>query len=253
MTNTGFQMPTETVELPSKGLLYAADNALSAGTVEMKYMTAKEEDILTNVNYVRDNIVFDKLLQSLIVTKINYNDLLVTDRDALLLAARILGYGADYTVNYVNYGEGINEEYTVDLSTLKTKEIDDSLVVKGSNSFKYTVPSTNTELTFKLLTVKDEKDIDKEIEGLKKINPQATPDLSTRLKYMITSVNGDSSKSTIRDFVDNYFFARDTKAFRKYVRSITPGIELKYDYKSENYTEEGVDLDLDANFFWPES
>ncbi len=97
-----FKFPTEVVELPSKGLLYSKDNPLSSGKVEMKYMTAKEEDILTNQNYIKQGSVIDKLLQSLIVSKINYGDLLTGDKNAILVAARILGYGKDYSFKYVN-------------------------------------------------------------------------------------------------------------------------------------------------------
>jgi hypothetical protein len=253
-TNTGFTMPTETVELPSKGLLYPSGSELSLGTVEMKYMTAKEEDILTNINYIRNNTVFDKLIQSLLVTKVNYDDLLVCDRDALLIAARILGYGQDYKYAVTNPNTGTSEVTTVDLSQLKTLEFDSELLkVPNTNEIEYTLPSTGTKLTFKLLTVKDEKDIEKDLQAFKKINPLASPELSTRLKTIITSVNGDSSKSVIRDFVDNHFLARDSRDFRKYLKSITPGIELKFDFVSENYTQEGIELELDSTFFWPES
>ena len=70
--------PTEEVSLPSKGLIYPADNPLAKGSVEMKYMTAKEEDILTNETYIKKGTVIDKLLQALIVNKeIDYNDLLI--------------------------------------------------------------------------------------------------------------------------------------------------------------------------------
>ena len=95
-----FKMPTETIDLPSKGLLYPEENPLSAGTVEIKYMTAKEEDILTNQSYIKKGIVVDKLLQSLIITKINYDDLVVGDKNAILVAARVLGYGKDYEFSY---------------------------------------------------------------------------------------------------------------------------------------------------------
>ena len=107
-----FKMPTETIELPSKGLLYPESNPLSSGTIEMKYMTAKEEDILTNQSYIKQGIVIDKLVQSLIVSDVNYDDLLIGDKDAILVAARILGYGKDYEFNYMG------ESYVVDLTTL---------------------------------------------------------------------------------------------------------------------------------------
>ena len=114
--SSNFTIPTETVELPSKGLLYPKDSPLADGKIEMKYMTAKEEDILTNQNYIQKGIVIDKLLESLIVTKVNYNDLLIGDKDALLIASRILGYGKDYSFTYAG------EKISVDLTQIKNKE-----------------------------------------------------------------------------------------------------------------------------------
>jgi len=122
------KFPSEIVELPSKGLLYSEDSPLSSGKIEMKYMTAKEEDILTNQNYIERGVVIDKLLQALIVDKeVKYNDLLIGDKNALLVAARVLGYGKDYEFNYGDTKE------VIDLSLLKEKEIDDTLLKKGKN------------------------------------------------------------------------------------------------------------------------
>ena len=112
-----FKFPTEEVELPSKGLLYPKDSPLSSGKVEIKYMTAKEEDILTNQNYIQKGIVIDKLIESLVVTKVNFNDILIGDKDALLIASRILGYGKDYTFTYA--GETINVDLTKIKNTAK--------------------------------------------------------------------------------------------------------------------------------------
>ena len=78
------KLPTEKVSLPSKGLLYPKESPLSSGEIEMKYMTAKEEDILTNSNFIKNGTVIDKLLQSMIVTPINYDELLVGDKNAIL-------------------------------------------------------------------------------------------------------------------------------------------------------------------------
>ena len=118
-----FKLPTETVELPSKGLLYPEGSPLAEGKIEMKYMTAKEEDILTNQNYIRQGTVIDKLLRSLVVSKINFDDLLIGDKDAILIASRILGYGKDYTFTYS--GESI----TTDLTELNEKFLDESLIL----------------------------------------------------------------------------------------------------------------------------
>jgi hypothetical protein len=157
-----FKLPTETVELPSKGLLYPEGHPLASGKVEMKYMTAKEEDILTNQNYIKQGIVIDKLLQSMIITKFDYNDLLISDKDALMIAARILGYGKDYSFIYNG------QEVTVDLTTLKEKPLDTSLIKTPKvNEFSFTLPSTGNEITFKLLTQGDDKKIEAELEGLK--------------------------------------------------------------------------------------
>lgn len=242
-----FKLPTEEVELPSKGLIYPKDNPLSSGKIEMKYMTAKEEDILTNQNYIKQGIVLDKLLKSLIISKVNYDDMIVGDRNAVLIAARILGYGKDYDFNYKG------EDVTIDLTELDTKHLDESTMINGTNEFAFILPHTNTPITYKLLTNKDEKQIEAEIKGLKKINKQASPELSTRLKFMITSVNGETEMKDIRDFVDNYMLARDSRAFREHIRNTQPDIEMKFDFEGPNGTEEDATVPMTATFFWPDA
>ena len=121
------QFPAEEVTLPSKGLLYPENSPLKSGKIEMKYMTAKEEDILTNVNLIKNGTVIDKLLESLIVTPIDYNTLLTGDKDAILIAARVLGYGNEYSFIYKG------EEITIDLNNVKDKPLDESLIVEGKN------------------------------------------------------------------------------------------------------------------------
>tara|TARA_R110000868_G_scaffold63133_6_gene190312 strand:- start:764 stop:1513 length:750 start_codon:yes stop_codon:yes gene_type:complete len=243
-----FNLPTETVELPSKGLLYPKDSPLAEGKVEIKYMTAREEDILTNANYIRQGVVIDKLLESLIITPIKYTDLLVGDKDALMMAARILGYGKDYDFTYGG------EKVTVDLSTLKPKELDETLVKeKHKNEFEYKLPNTDNVVTFKLLTQKDDKDIDAELEGLKKINKTANNELTTRLKYMILSINGNYERSAVRQFVDTAFLARDSRALREYYTQVSPGVETKVKFQTEFGDEEDINIQFTSNFFWPES
>ena len=165
------------------------------------------EDLLTNQNYIQKGIVIDKLIESLVVTKVNFNDILIGDKDALLIASRILGYGKDYEFTYA--GESIK----VDLTTLENKELDTKLVTEGKNEFTFKLPFTDNTITFKLLTQKDEKEIQREIDGLKKISPSLTQDLSVRMKHMILSINGNSERPVVRDFVDNGFLAKDARAF----------------------------------------
>jgi hypothetical protein len=247
-----FKFPTEIVELPSKGLLYPEGSLLAEGKIEMKYMTAREEDILSNTNYLKQGIWLDKLLQSMIVSKINYDDLLLGDKDAIILAARILGYGKDYSFKYTFPSSDIEETVTVDLSSLNEKKFDELLIKeKRKNEFTFEFPLTGNVITFKLLTVGDEKNIEKEITGLKKIDPKGSFEISTRLKHMILSVNGDYETKIIREFVDYGLIARDAKAFRDYISTINPGIDMSYKHTTENDVEEDIIIPVGLNFFWP--
>ena len=246
------KIPTETVTLPSKGLLYPKESPLSKGEIEMKYMTAKEEDILTNANYIRQGIVIDKLLQSLIVTPINYDDLLIGDKNAILIAARILGYGKDYTFKYLN-SRGQETEATADLSQLNEKPLDESLFNAGVNEVSFSLPRSGNVVTFKLLTHGDEKKIEAEVKGLQKINPNGSFDITTRFKHMITSINGDRDIKSIRDFIDNAFLAPDARALREYYSKVQPDVDLTFKPDDENYTGEGIAIPISLNFFWPDS
>jgi hypothetical protein len=246
------KLPTEMVSLPSKGLLYPKESPLAKGEIEMKYMTAKEEDILTNANFIRQGTVIDKLLQSLIITPINYDELLIGDKNAILVAARVLGYGKDYSFKYVN-DRGQELEAVVDLSLLEEKLVDESLYKSGTNDFVFELPKSSNTITFKLLTHGDEKKIEAEIKGLQKINPNGSYDVTTRLKYMITSVNGDREQKAIRDFVDNYMLAPDARALREYYAKVQPDIDLKFIPNDDNYTGEGITIPISLNFFWPDS
>ena len=247
MKETKQQFPAEEVTLPSQGLLYPEDSPLRSGIIEMKYMTAREEDILTNVNLIENGTVIDKLLESLIITKIDFNELLTGDKDAILIAARILGYGSDYI--FTHRGEEIN----VDLTTIKDKQLDESLVIDGKNEFSFTLPTSKKEVTFKFLTHGDEQKITKELKGLKKLNKNASNDLTTRMKYIITSVDNDSETKTIREFIDNEFLARDARELRKYISKIQPSVDLSYDYEDQRGNITTIDIPVGIQFFWPDA
>jgi len=239
-----FSLPTETIELPSKGLLYPEGSELAKGTIEMKYMTAKEEDILTNQSYIKNGTVLDKLLKSLIISKIDYSQLLIGDKNAIMVAARILGYGANYKFTYEE------EEHTIDLSKLENKKLDEKLFKSKTNEFDFTLPHSGNKVTFKLLTHKDEQDSKRELDGLKKINKNSSPELTTRLKHIIQSINGETDKKDIRDFVDNYLLARDSRALREYINEIQPDVDLTF-FPEGN--ESGVSIPIGVNFFWPDA
>ena len=242
-----FKLPTETVELPSKGLIYPEGHPLASGTVEMKYMTAREEDILTNQNYIKKGVVIDKLLQSLITSDISYDDLLVGDKNAIMIAARILSYGKDYEFNL---GNGLQ---SVDLSLFENKEVDESLYTRGQNEFTFQLPVTDNVVTFELLTHGDEKKIEQEVKGLQKINKDNITEATTRLKHMITSINGSSDRKDIREFVDYGLLAKDARALREEYVRVSPDIDLTVTYEDVDGVDKEATLPIGINFFWPDA
>ena len=241
-----YKFPTEVVDLPSKGHFYVDGHPLSSGKVEVKYMTAKEEDILTSQNLIQQGTVIDVLLQSLIVDKtINVNDLLIGDKNAIMVAARILGYGKEYDFEY----DGV--EQNIDLTKLEPFNIDFSKFTKGKNEFSYKLPNSKRTLTFKLLSGRDESNIESEIKSLQKISKTQSPELTTRLKHIILSVDGNSDRSYVNSFVDNEFLSRDSLAFRNYLNDITPDIDMTADVVDSSGREKTVVIPITARFFWP--
>jgi len=242
--------PTEIVELPSKGRFYPEGHALSTGKIEMKYMTAKEEDILTNQSYIKNGVVLDKLFQALIVTPVNYNDVLLGDKNAIMVAARVLGYGKDYQIS-VTDEEGNKQTEVVDLTQLTDKELDWDRF-DTEDAFKFELPVSKRTVTVRHLTHGIQRKIDAELKGLKKLKKESA-DLTTRLKYQITSVDGDDSSSTIRKFVDNDLLAIDSRAIRKFIEKITPDINLKVNCLSEETGEPfRSNINIGLDFFWPD-
>ena len=238
-----FKIPTEVVELPSQGLIYPKEHPLAKGEIEIKYMTAKEEDILSNEAYIKKGNVLDKLLESLIVDKqIDHKDLVVGDKNAVLIAARVLGYGKEYKVE-IN-----GEEETIDLSILENKPFPPENFTEHTNEFTFELPHTGNTITFKILNGHDESKIEQELRGLKKIFKDNAPELTTRFKYIITSVNGETDNKTIRQFIDTALLARDSRALREYIKEVQPDVNLTYELESGQETT----IPIGIGFFWPE-
>lgn len=242
--------PTMVVDLPSKGLLYPDDNPLSLGYVEMKYMTAREEDILTTESYIKKGVVLDKLFQSLIVSKINYDSMLIGDRDAIMLAARIYGYGAEYN-SKITTPSGKVQTVTVNLSEIPHKEIDLSLeaYVRGQNLFEFKTAAGNV-IKFRLLTNGDQKEIQENLRKVKHGDARDTQ-LTTRLYQMIVSVDGVEDRKFIKAFVDNDFRAIDSRKFRDYIAEIQPGVDMSIEVVDEETGESfRTQIAIGLDFFW---
>jgi hypothetical protein len=240
------KFPTEVVDLPSQGLLYPKDSSLSSGTIEIKYMTAREEDILTSANLIKKGIVVEKLLEALIVDKsIKVNDLLVGDKNAILIAARILAYGKEYKLEY----DG--QQIEVDLTQLKDKKLDENMVTEGTNEFEFELPASKRKLTFKILTSGDEKEIDSEVAGYEKMGDGIGYELTTRLKHQIISIDGDTKRTSINSFVDNEFLSRDSMAFRMHSTKMLPDVDMTSTYIDSDGNEKEFTVPMTVTFLWP--
>ena len=253
MAENQYGFPTEVLSLPSQGLLYPEDSPLRSGTIDVKYMTAKEEDILTSVNLINQGKVIDKLLESVIADpKIKLDDMLVGEKNALMVGTRILGYGKEYKIEMTDPDTGKRVEHSVDLTTLKHKKIDESKL-KGENKFEFELPNSKNIIHFKILTHADEVEIQKELKGYEKLEKitGVSSGLTTRLKHQIVSVDNDSDQKVIDNFIDNNFLALDHRAYRDYYDEVSPDIELKFDYTSQAGNLHRLDVPLGSEFFWP--
>ena len=254
MTENNFEFPTEVIALPSEGLIYPEGHPLRKGTIEIKYMTAKEEDILASQNLIKKGIVLDKLFESVVVEKgVNINDIFIGDKNAILLATRVLGYGSNYEVEITDPFTLEQQKTTIDLSKIETKEINKELL-NSENRYSFKLPKSGKELVFKLLTHGDEQEISKETQALEKINKSAASsyDVTTRFRYMIQSVDGNEDRAFINKWIQNGFLSLDTQAFRKYVKEITPDMDLKFQFTSDITGEtEALDIPFGISFFYP--
>jgi len=243
------------VNLPSKGWFYDSANPLSSGEVEVKYMTAKEEDILTSQNLIKKGIVFDKLLDALVVSDVKIADMLIGDKNAVLIAARILAYGKSYEFDYIDPITGEKGKGNLDLTKLKDKKVKFDKDSKGKNEFEFQLPASKRVLTFKLLTSGDEKAIDKELLSMKKINKLTgiDPEITTRMKRAIVAIDGDREIASIRKFVDNEFLSIDALQFRKHLAEVTPDVNMSYSQIISDGSEEEMTVPMTVQFFWPAS
>ena len=259
-----YKFPTEIVDLPSKGLIYPKENPLSTGKVEMKYMTAKEEDILTTQSYIKDGSVLDRLFQSLIVsngegTPIKYIDLTTGDKNSIMIAARVLGYGKDYKVEIQDPFSDNKQEEVIDLTQFEAVEYEGSAQIElHKNEFEYELPKSKRKITFMAMTESKERKVKHQIKDLerkqRKLKDLTSRELTTRLKNMILSVDGESDTSTIINFVDNELFAMDSQSLRNYINEVVPDMNLNYEFVSEETGERReMLLPMDVTFFWPSS
>jgi hypothetical protein len=244
--------PSETIDLPSKGIFYPADSPLRSGQIEIYYMTAKHEDILTSTNLIQKGVVLDRLLDSLIATKgVKSADLLVGDLNAVMVAARILGYGKDYpiTIDCPSCGEPI--EQVADLTELATINEPNE---NDLSQFTIVLPISKAEVTLRLLTRSDELAIEKEVKSLKKASGEISGEGTARLRRIIKAVNGDEKPAVIWNFVEN-MLVRDARFLRDQYKEKIPDVDFDIDIDCScgEVSDKKVRLPIGTDFFWPDT
>ena len=246
-----YPFPTEIISLPSKGLVYPENNPLSKGEITVKLMTAREEDILTSAALIKKGIQLDKLLESIVVEPgVNINDLVIGDKNAILVTSRILAFGPEYEAKINDPFDNEEVDITIDLSKIKIKEIDENKLNRN-NEYDFFLPISKTNIKFKLLTHGDEMVINKDIEASQKTLKQSN-EITTRYRRIITEVDGVRDLGTISNFVTNRLLAGDSKALRKYISQITPDLDLKFDYTSPITGDtEALRIPFGIGFFYP--
>ena len=249
--------PTEFVELPSRGKFYSTDHPLHGKEViEMRYMTAKDEDILTSPALLKNGVAIDRLIENLIIDKnVTANNLLLGDKNAVILAARISGYGEQYEVNVRCPSCNATIEHSFDLSQIPHNHgiqpnDNDNVSLTTEGTFLVTLPKTQFNAEFRLLNGGDETYLEQAANKLKKLKlPEASA--TTLLKQLVISVNGGAVPSEISNFIDN-MPAQDARYLRACVVTVTPNIDMTQDVECSSCgTTTEMAVPFTSEFFWP--
>lgn len=248
--STDDQFPTLIVDLPSKGILYPPELPMSEGTVELRYGGTKEENILMSKSYIQKQVVFDKLLKSLLVDKsINIDDLIMGDKNALIIAARRAMYGDDYKATITCTRCRQETPLELDLSALEYYSIPEGTT---ENSFSFESDISGKTFTYHILTGQEENNIIQTQKRMKKLNISATEsNVTLRLKQQIDAIDGNTKKADIAQYIDNKMTSIESRNLREHILNNTPDIDLSVDFTcSECGYDTFMNVPLDIDFFW---
>lgn len=249
----GLDIPAEIVPLPSAGLVYPVSSPLHGKeTVEIKAMTAREEDILTSKSFLKKGTVITELIRSCLLDRqVDPRDLLTGDRNALMVAIRITGYGAEYEAEVECAECSTKSPHQFDLGALPIKRLDVPPAAPGLNLFEFQLPYCKKAVKFKFLTGRDEEEIVATSEKQKKLGLQSEQAVTTGLLYNIVSIDGIDDRGKIANFI-RVMPARDSLALRNYIRDHEPGITMKQETSCPacGHSDE-VNMPLGVTFLWP--
>jgi len=250
-----FVTPTEFVDLPTQGKFYPEGHPLhNKDTVEIRYMTAKDEDILTSKTLLKKGIAVDRMLANILVDKnIKVEDLFVGDKNAIIIAARISGYGPEYKTNVTCPSCAATSEYEFDLEAILEKGTATpygDIEISSDGTFEITLPKTKVVARCRLVTGKDEKRLEAASSKRKKHNlPENT--LTELVKTLIVSLNGETERKVVERFIDQ-MPALDSKFLRAAYNRVVPNVDMKHVYGCESCgAETSLDMPFSVSFFWP--
>jgi hypothetical protein len=245
-TELNYEIPFDVIPLPSKGLLYPGQQP----TVKVSYLVASDENVLTSPNLIKSGKVIDVLIERKVRDlPISYGDLLIGDRNAIMIWLRATGYGEMYNVKLMDPVTAEEFETEINLNELKIKEL--TVEPDENSEFSFFLPKSQKNIKFRLLTVKDEENINKKNEARnKKVKSPISNLLTYRLESQITEVEGVRDMNKISQFIQN-MPAFDSLKFREYSDSIEPGIDLEVEVEGPSGEPFQTYITIGPTFFWP--
>lgn len=252
-TDLGFPQPTELVDLPTKGRFYPQGHPLhNVESIEIRYMTAKDEEILTSQTLIQKGVAIDKMLQGLILDKkIKIEDMFMGDRNAIAMAARITGYEAEYKAPITCPQCGNKAQHEFNLLEVKSKEAAEDVQISDDGTFSITLPGTEIVVELKMLTGVDEKGLKMAADKRRKHKMPESP-LLDQLKAIIVSIDGDRDPHNVSKYIDTKLLAKHSKFIREEYARIVPNLDIEQDFECEACgTFSKVTIPFTGNFFWP--
>ena len=252
----GWDIPVETVPVPSRGMVYPPNSPLhSRETIDIRAMTAREEDILTSQALIRKGTVVATLLQSVVLDQnIDVGDMLLGDRNALMLATRVTGYGPKYGVEVRCPKCNFRQPYDFDLGQIPIKRLKIDPVQPGLNLFEFILPVTKRKVHFKFLTGSEEEELTEANNRRRTLMPDVdvTALVTTRLEAQVVSIDNVTDKTKLSAFIRK-MPAYDSRTLRGFISKNEPGMEMTQEMqcRSCNATS-NIDIPIGVSFFWPD-
>ena len=251
-----FITPTQFVELPSQGRYYPVGHPLhNQETIEIRFMTAKDEDILTSRSLLKKGIAIDRLIKNLIVDeKINPSTLLVGDRYAIIVAARASAYGHVYDTKVSCPSCGARSDHRFNLlepSIYNGSDTEDYIIRRTeTGNFTIELPWTKLVVEVRMLTGSDEIEMIKDIQKQSKNKTDIS--MSDQMMRYIVAVNGYNEVNVINHVVKN-ITATESRYLRNAYKALSPDLKISGDFECPSCGfEQDLEVPFGADFFWPD-